>query len=46
MSSVAGYVLFLNGLVKEHDRIDAASLKNLKMPNRNGFIEDPRPDVR
>ncbi|TAM86334.1 MAG: cytochrome c [Candidimonas sp.] len=44
--AVAGYVLFLNGLVKEHDRINAASLKNLKMPNRNGFIEDPRPDVR
>jgi S-disulfanyl-L-cysteine oxidoreductase SoxD len=39
-------VLFLNGLVAETATIDAAALTALKMPNRDGFIGDPRPDVR
>jgi cytochrome c len=43
--AVAGYVLFLNGLVAENAVIDAKALTALKMPNRDGFIGDPRPDV-
>ena len=42
---VTAYVLFLNGLVSEQDRIDAKSLPALKMPNRLGFVRDPRPDL-
>lgn len=43
---VTAYVLYLNGLVGEQDVVDAAALPALKMPNRNGFVQDPRPDVR
>lgn len=44
--SVAGYVLFLNGLLAPDAVVDAKALTVLKMPNRDGFIADPRPDVR
>jgi S-disulfanyl-L-cysteine oxidoreductase SoxD len=43
-ASVA-YVLFLNGIVGERDVIDANAVRQLKMPNRDGFVADPRPDV-
>jgi cytochrome c len=39
------YVLFMNGIVKEQDVIDQMTLVQVKMPNRNGFTPDPRPDV-
>jgi cytochrome c len=44
--AVTAYVLFLNGLVGESDVIDARSLPKVRMPNRNGFVADPRPDVK
>ena len=44
--AVSGYVLFLNGLVAENATIDASTLTALKMPNRDGFVSDPRPDTR
>jgi cytochrome c len=44
--AVAGYVLFLNGLVPETAAIDAKTLTAVKMPNRDGFMVDPRPDVK
>lgn len=44
--AVSGYVLFLNGLVAESATIDAGTLISLKMPNRDGFVGDPRPDVK
>jgi cytochrome c len=43
-ASVA-YVLFLNGIVSEQQRIDARSLPRVRMPNREGFVPDDRPDV-
>jgi cytochrome c len=43
--AVSGYVLFLNGLVSENATIDAKTLTDLQMPNRGGFVPDPRPDV-
>jgi S-disulfanyl-L-cysteine oxidoreductase SoxD len=39
------YVLFLNGIVTERDVLDATTLPRVTMPNRNGFVADPRPDV-
>ena len=42
---VVAYVLFLNDLVGEDDRIDAATLPRIEMPNRDGFVPDPRPDI-
>jgi hypothetical protein len=43
--SAAAYVLFLNGIVGEQDVIDQKTLPNIQMPNRGGFVSDPRPDV-
>lgn len=43
--SVTAYVLFLNGVVGERDVLDQSSLPRIAMPNRNGFVADPRPDV-
>lgn len=39
------YVLYLNELVGEHDPIDAETLPQIDMPNRDGFVADPRPDI-
>ena len=38
-------MLFLNGIIKEDAVIDARTLPAVEMPNRYGFIPDPRPDV-
>ena len=43
--SAAAYVLFLNGVVGEQDILNQTTLPQVKMPNRNGFVADPRPDV-
>jgi mono/diheme cytochrome c family protein len=43
--AVSGYLLYLNGLVDERSVIDAKTLVRLKMPNRDGFVVDGRPDV-
>jgi len=43
--AVSAYVLFLNDIVAEKQVLDARSLPLVKMPNRDGFISDPRPDV-
>jgi cytochrome c len=42
--SAAAYVLFLNGIVAEQDVLDQTTLPKIQMPNRNGFVADPRPD--
>jgi mono/diheme cytochrome c family protein len=44
--AATAYVLFLNGIVKEHDVLDQTTLPHVKMPNRGGFVRDPRPDIR
>jgi cytochrome c len=43
--AVAAYILNLNGIIRETDVMDAKSLPKVKMPNRDGFVADPRPDV-
>jgi cytochrome c len=44
--AVSAYILSLNGLVASDATLDAKSLAGIKMPNRDGFVEDPRPDVK
>ena len=44
--AVSGYVLYLNGLVPEDATVSAETLTSLKMPNRDGFVFDTRPDVK
>jgi S-disulfanyl-L-cysteine oxidoreductase SoxD len=39
------YVLFMNGIVGERDVLNERTLPNVRMPNRDGFVGDPRPDV-
>src|SRR5436190_1699805 len=43
--AASAYVLFLNGIVHEQDVLDQTTLPQVKMPNRDGFVVDPRPDV-
>ncbi|HEX7137127.1 MAG TPA: c-type cytochrome [Vicinamibacterales bacterium] len=39
------YLLFLNGIVSEEDVLNESTLPKVKMPNRDGFVPDTRPDV-
>jgi len=46
--AVAAYILSLNGILPADGKLDKASLSNIKMPNRDGFIPEaefdpPRP---
>jgi hypothetical protein len=43
--AVTAYLLFLNGIIGEADVLDARTLPAVKMPNRDGFVPDSRPDV-
>jgi S-disulfanyl-L-cysteine oxidoreductase SoxD len=43
--AVTAYLLNLNGIVKEDDGVDATALPRIRMPNRDGFVPDARPDV-
>jgi mono/diheme cytochrome c family protein len=37
--AVTAYLLYLNGVIRETDTMDAAALPEIKMPNREGFIK-------
>jgi len=43
--AVIAWLLFQNGIIKDDAVIDARTLPQIHMPNRNGFIPDPRPDL-
>ncbi len=43
--AVTAYVLNLAHIVPDNAVLDAASLPKIRMPNRDGFVPDPRPDV-
>jgi S-disulfanyl-L-cysteine oxidoreductase SoxD len=40
--AVSAYILNLNGIVGTNDVLDAQSLPNVRMPNRDGFTPFPR----
>jgi mono/diheme cytochrome c family protein len=44
--AVSAYILYLNGLLAADATLDAKTLSAIKMPNRNMFVSDPRPDVK
>jgi S-disulfanyl-L-cysteine oxidoreductase SoxD len=44
--AVSAYILHLNGLLPAEATLDARSLTAIKMPNRNMFVGDSRPDVK
>ena len=44
--AVSAYILNLNGLLPSDATLDAKTLSAIKMPNREMFTGDPRPDVK
>jgi hypothetical protein len=43
--ATTAYLLYLNGIVGERDVLDQTTLPQVKMPNRDGFVPDARPDT-
>ena len=43
--SVTAFLLFKNGIIPRDASMDKDSLPKVRMPNRDGFIPDSRPDV-
>ena len=43
--ALVAYILNLNDIIGNDQTMDAKSLPKVKMPNRDGFVADPRPDV-
>jgi mono/diheme cytochrome c family protein len=44
--AVTAYVLALNGIVSEDFELNERTLPTVRMPNFDGFVPDPRPDVK
>jgi cytochrome c len=43
--AVTAYILYLNQIVGEEEVMDATTLPEVRMPNREGFVPDDRPDT-
>ncbi len=43
--ALVAWLLFRNGVIPEDAVMDAKSLPAVQMPNRKGFVPDPRPDA-
>jgi cytochrome c len=44
--AVSAFIFNLNGLLPADATLDAKTLAAIKMPNRDKFVDDPRPDVK
>jgi cytochrome c len=44
--AVTAYLLSMNGIVPEKFELNERTLPEVKMPNRDGFVADPRPDIK
>lgn len=44
--AVTGYILHMNKLLDANTTVDASTLTDVKMPNRDGFYTDDRPDSK
>src|SRR5271169_7186058 len=44
--AVSAYILNMNGLLPADATLDAKTMAAIKMPNRDMFVGDPRPDVK
>jgi cytochrome c len=44
--ALVAYLLYLNGIVQADAVMDEHSLPAVRMPNREGFVPDPRPDIQ
>jgi cytochrome c len=43
--SIVAWLLYRNSIIAEDIVLDSHSLPAILMPNRQGFLPDPRPDV-
>ncbi len=43
--ALTAYLLHMNGILGAEATLDAASLAKIRMPNRDGFVGDGRPDT-
>src|SRR6266496_4554425 len=46
VDALTAYLLAMNGIVSEDFELNERTLPAVKMPNRDGFVPDPRPDVK
>lgn len=44
--AITAYLLNLNDVIEEDFVVDQGSLASIEMPNRDGFVSDPRPDTQ
>jgi S-disulfanyl-L-cysteine oxidoreductase SoxD len=44
--ALTAYLLAINGIVSPDFELNERTLPAVKMPNRDGFVPDPRPDVK
>jgi cytochrome c len=44
--ALTAWLLHMNKIVGVNEVMNAETLPQVRMPNRDGFIPDPRPDVR
>jgi len=44
--AVTAYVLYRANIISEKDEMNAHTMPKVLMPNRDGFVPDPRPDTR
>jgi len=44
--ALTAYILFLNGILPAGAALDRDNLARVQMPNRNHFVDEPRPDAR
>jgi cytochrome c len=42
---VVAFILNINDIIPGDAVMDAKTLPKVRMPNRDGFVTDPRPDV-
>lgn len=43
--ALTAYLLSLNNIIRPDEVMNRETLPKIRMPNRNGFVPDPRPDV-
>jgi cytochrome c len=43
--AVTAWLLFKNKIIAADQVIDVETLPNVRMPNRDGFVPDPRPEA-
>jgi S-disulfanyl-L-cysteine oxidoreductase SoxD len=44
--AVTAYLLAMDGIVSEYFELNERTLPQVRMPNYDGFVPDPRPDVK